>query len=147
MGLLRIDAQLTATELDDVDAVASAFSHLLGTTDVVEVTGDRSHHGAELLLMRASVKRKADLRTCLDRLGDGLLRAVSEELDQRLDDSGQVHLRLDLHALVSGVVRLHSGQGSMVKIKMKFQSWPGEVLEEVILEELGRIDRAGETNP
>ena len=46
MGLLRIDAQLTATELDDVDAVASAFSHLLGTTDVVEVTGDRSHHGA-----------------------------------------------------------------------------------------------------
>ena len=39
MGLLRIDAQLTATELDDVDAVASAFSHLLGTTDVVEVTG------------------------------------------------------------------------------------------------------------
>lgn len=84
--------------------------------------------------MSLTLKRKEAIES-LKKLGDDVLTDILKEgIEKRIDDSKNLHIRLELSKLVAGEISLADKKttSSTVKGKFKIESYPGEKSSEVI---------------
>tara|TARA_B110000438_G_scaffold2346_1_gene2439 strand:+ start:304 stop:552 length:249 start_codon:yes stop_codon:yes gene_type:complete len=78
----------------------------------------------------------------LKRLGNKTLDSILEDgIEKRIDDSKNLHIRLELSKLVSGEIYLSNNKttSATVKGKFKIESYPGDSVTEVITDLIEKI--------
>ncbi len=114
--------------------IEDALSWLAGDDAEISTEKVRSYHGARLLMIRATIKRKKAAQASIANLGGDLLESLSDksELISHIDDGNALHLRLDLASLVKGEIRLAEQFGTeVVKGRIKLEVYPGQQALEI----------------
>ena len=85
--------------------------------------------------MTAEINKRGKATRSLARLGKVALESLLLELDQRMDESNVIHIRLDLTDLLSQKITLvASGERRTVKGRAKLEVYPGSNPEDVARE-------------
>ena len=110
-----------ATEVRE--RVERAMLNAIGEAEL-EVTSTQGHHGNEILIIEAHLKgrRAGDL---LGRLPSADLRRVIETASERIDDSCNLHIRIDKQKAFKGEVVLASDDDA-IAIRMKVTAFPAK---------------------
>ena len=110
-----------ATEVRE--RVERAMLNAMGEAEL-EVTSTQGHHGNEILVIEAHLKgqRAGDL---LGKLSSADLRLVIETALGRMDDSCNLHIRIDKQKAFNGEVALASNDDA-IAIRMKATAFPAK---------------------
>ncbi|MDP6869392.1 MAG: RNA-binding domain-containing protein [Candidatus Poseidoniaceae archaeon] len=132
MGVHYIAWHATASGVEDEFVIADAMSWLVGNNEIVEIEETSSYYGSNLHVITAELKSKGAATKSLQRLGPDALEEILSTLEQRIDDEKTIHIRLDLHDLISGKINLADvGNRPTIKGKTKLQVYPGDDVLEV----------------
>ena len=121
--------------LDQMELIEDSLKWIAGEKSSIEITKDKSFHGAKQYYIEAKNNNKKDSKKSLERLGEEVLRDILElGVQARVDDNKIFHIRLELGKLVRGEVSLADEKtvSSTVKGKFKIESYPGDSTIEVI---------------
>jgi len=146
MGLHSVSWSVNVSAIDQMKLIEDSLKWIAGEKSSIEITKDKSFHGANQYYIEAKNNNKKDSQKSLERLGEEVLREILElGVQIRVDDNKLFHIRLELSGLVRGEVSLANEEtvSSTVKGKFKIESYPGDSTIEVIsnlIEEL--IDSA-----
>ena len=146
MGLHSVSWSVNVSALDQMKLIEDSLKWIAGEKSSIEITKDKSFHGAKQHYIEAKNNNKKDSQKSLERLGGEVLREILElGVQTRVDENKLFHIRLELSELVRGEVSLANEKtvSSTVKGKFKIESYPGDSTIEVIsnlIEEL--IDSA-----
>ena len=146
MGLHSVSWSVNVSALDQMKLIEDSLRWIAGEKSSIEITKDKSFHGAKQYYIAAKNNNKKDSQKSLERLGGEVLREILElGVQTRVDENKLFHIRLELSELVRGEVSLANEKtvSSTVKGKFKIESYPGDSTIEVIsnlIEEL--IDSA-----
>ena len=146
MGLHSVSWSVNVSALDQMKLIEDSLRWIAGEKSSIEITKDKSFHGAKQYYIEAKNNNKKDSQKSLERLGEEVLREILElGVQTRVDENKLFHIRLELSELVRGEVSLANEKtvSSTVKGKFKIESYPGDSTIEVIsnlIEEL--IDSA-----
>ena len=106
---------------EDEDRVEGALRTLLPEDFDVERMTSEGHHGDRIVVLSARVERADEMRHVLSRLREaGVLDAIDDELDERLDDNNSLFVHLDKQAAARGDVRLGEG----IALRAKVEAYP-----------------------
>jgi len=118
-----------------MELIEDSLKWIAGEKSSIEITKDKSFHGAKQYYIEAKNNNKKDSKKSLERLGEEVLRDILElGVQARVDDNKIFHIRLELGKLVRGEVSLADEKtvSSTVKGKFKIESYPGDSTIEVI---------------
>jgi RNA binding exosome subunit len=149
MGVHNISWSARRSAHASGQVIEDALSWLAGDDAEITTEMTRSYHGARILMIRASVKRKKAALTSIANLGENLLNSLTEDsgLSSRIDDDNALHLRLDLASLVKGEIRLAEAVGTeVVKGRIKLEVYPGQKPLEIAIETLAECARIADKN-
>ena len=139
MGVHHVSWQTTASGVEDEYIHAAAIAWLVGDDELVEIERMDSYHGSPIHVVRAKIKNRSKATKSLSRLGPELLNELKNDLDNRMDDSNVIHIRLDLLDLLAGKITLTlPGERTTVKGRAKLEVYPGNVVDEVAFNTLDK---------
>ena len=139
MGVHHVSWQTTASGVEDEYIHAAAIAWLVGDDELVESERMDSYHGSPIHVVRAEIKNRSKATKSLSRLGPELLNELKNDLDNRMDDSNVIHIRLDLLDLLAGKITLTlPGERTTVKGRAKLEVYPGNVVDEVAFNTLDK---------
>ena len=139
MGVHHVSWQTTASGVEDEYIHAAAIAWLVGDYELVEIERMDSYHGSPIHVVRAEIKNRSKATKSLSRLGPELLNELKNDLDNRMDDSNVIHIRLDLLDLLAGKITLTlPGERTTVKGRAKLEVYPGNVVDEVAFNTLDK---------
>ena len=139
MGVHHVSWQTTASGVEDEYIHAAAIAWLVGDDELVEIERMDSYHGSPIHVVRAEIKNRSKATKSLSRLGPELLNELKNDLDNRMDDSNVIHIRLDLLDLLAGKITLTlPGERTTVKGRAKLEVYPGNVVDEVAFNTLDK---------
>ena len=139
MGVHHVSWQTTASGVEDEYIHAAAIAWLVGDDELVEIERMDSYHGSPIHVVRAEIKSRSKATKSLSRLGPDLLNELKKDLDNRMDDSNVIHIRLDLLDLLAGKITLTiPGERTTVKGRAKLEVYPGNVVDEVAISTLDK---------
>ncbi len=126
-------AYCQATEDEDLVAEAVSAAVSGGTPSEERVEGQ---FGSSVMVLSRRVEHAADLRATWDRWTQAdLPRELLRDLDDRLDDDGVLHFRLDKQKAAQGQLRLRR-EADAIDVKVKLKAYPAKP------EEIRRVARA-----
>ena len=135
MGLHHISWKSTSSGVEDEYIHAAALSWLVGSDEYVEIERLNSYHGSPVHSVTAEINKRSKATKSLARLGKVALESLLLELNQRMDESNVIHIRLDLLDLLSQKITLAvSGGRRTVKGRAKLEVYPGSNPEDVASE-------------
>jgi len=119
---ILVDAFVNATE--DEDKVRAAISNIIGPQADVGSEVLEGSFGNPIIVLRARLKKKADVKPALERIvtSEFFVRSI-EMMQDRLDDDLFYHLRLDKADAYVGVPRLWTG-GESIDLRLKIVTYP-----------------------
>ena len=130
----RLDFRVLQHATEDHDRVASALRFASGT-DAVNESRAEGYHGNTIILLEVSLTSRPDLEAFWGRVRDfGLCSGVGENLEERINEDGELYIRFDKQEAVNGKLALSPGDDVI-------QAW-GRVLATVKGQE-ARVDRGG----
>ena len=135
MSLHGVTWRVNASALDNMDLLEDSLKWVSGEKSIINRTKDKSFHGSEQYLIVAQTQKRKEAIESLKKLGDDVLTDILKEgIEKRIDDSKNLHIRLELSKLVAGEISLADKKttSSTVKGKFKIESYPGEKSSEVI---------------
>jgi len=135
MSLHGVTWRVNASALDNMDLLEDSLRWISGDKSTINRSKDKSFHGSEQYSIVAQTQKKKEAIESLKKLGENVLTDILEEgIDKRIDDSKNLHIRLELSKLVAGEISLANKKtvSSTVKGKFKIESYPGEETSEVI---------------
>ena len=135
MGLHSVTWRVNTSALDNMDLVEDSLKCISGENSIINKTKDKSFHGAQQYSITAQIKKKKESIISLKKLGDEILKKILEDgIENRVDDSKYLHVRLELDKLVSGEICLANKNttSATVKGRFKIESYPGDSIIEVI---------------
>ncbi len=135
MSLHGVTWRVNASALDNMDLLEDSLRWISGDKSTINRSKDKSFHGSEQYSIVAQTQKKKEAIESLKKLGENVLIDILEEgIDKRIDDSKNLHIRLELSKLVAGEISLANKKtiSSTVKGKFKIESYPGEDTSEVI---------------
>ena len=139
MGVHHVSWQTTSSGVEDEYIHAAAIAWLVGDDELVEIERMDSYHGSPIHVVRAEIKNRSKATKSLSRLGPELLNELKNDLDNRMDDSNVIHIRLDLLDLLAGKITLTlPGERTTVKGRAKLEVYPGNVVDEVAFNTLDK---------
>ncbi|MGB0489381.1 MAG: RNA-binding domain-containing protein [Candidatus Poseidoniaceae archaeon] len=126
----RFSVRAHVSAMDHADVVQQAMEAWLGEVEV-ERSAYASHAGPTMLTLSVDLRRKSDLRKAWAGIDEAALNTLLVEVNDRLDDEGGLHFRIDLDGLVAGrVVLAPPGAPRSVKVRCKVAVYPGQTAEE-----------------
>lgn len=100
-----------------------AFAFVSGVDDP-QVEEAQGHHGNAISILRASLRRAADVRAFWQRVRTaGLMDRLVAELESRLDSRGQLFLRFDKQEAYQGRLKL-ARHDDVVSARGKVAAYP-----------------------
>jgi len=135
MSLHGVTWRVNASALDNMDLLEDSLRWISGDKSTINRSKDKSFHGSEQYSIVAQTQKRKEAIESLKKLGENVLTDILEEgIDKRIDDSKNLHIRLELSKLVAGEISLANKKtvSSTVKGKFKIESYPGEETSEVI---------------
>jgi len=127
----RAYAQATEEEERVVQALEAAVSGGVGSRDTLE-----GQFGNPVVVLRRRIERSEDLRSTWERWrGAGLLATLKDDLEERLDDDGVLHFRVDKQSAFGGTLAPARG-ADPIDIQVKLKAYPAKA------EEVRRVARA-----
>ena len=135
MGLHSVSWRVNVSALDQIKLIEDSLKWIAGEKSSIEITKDKSFHGAEQFTIVAKNMKKKDSRKSLERLGRDVLKELLENnIQLRIDEDKNFYVRLKLSELVKGEISLADRNtiSSTVKGKFKIESYPGDSIIDVI---------------
>ena len=135
MSLHSVTWRVNASSLDNLELVEDSLKWISGEKSIITVEKDKSFHGSKQYSIIARIQKRKEAVESLKRLGDKTLGIILEEgIENRIDDSKNLHIRLELSKLVNGEIYLANNNttSATVKGKFKIESYPGDSVIEVI---------------
>lgn len=135
MGLHSVSWRVNVSALDQSELIQDSLKWIAGEKSSIEISKDKSFHGAEQYTIVAKNMKKKDSRKSLERLGKDVLKELLENnIQLRIDENKNFYVRLKLSELVKGEISLADKNtvSSTVKGKFKIESYPGDSTIEVI---------------
>ena len=135
MGLHSVSWRVNVSALDRIKLIEDSLKWIAGEKSSIEITKDKSFHGAEQFTIVAKNMKKKDSRKSLERLGKDVLKELLENnIRLRIDEDKNFYVRLKLSELVKGEISLADRNtiSSTVKGKFKIESYPGDSTIDVI---------------
>ena len=135
MGLHSVSWRVNVSALDQIKLIEESLKWIAGEKSSIEITKDKSFHGAEQFTIVAKNMKKKDSRKSLERLGRDVLKELLENnIQLRIDEDKNFYVRLKLSELVKGEISLADRNtiSSTVKGKFKIESYPGDSTIDVI---------------
>ena len=135
MGLHSVTWRVNVSALDDCDLIEESLKWISGEKSTIQRIKDKSFHGGLQYTIVAQVNKKREAVSSLRKIGTKILKYILEEgIEIRVDDSKNLHIRLELAELVKGQVHLanRNTTAATVKGQFKIESYPGQSVIEVI---------------
>jgi len=135
MSLHSVAWRINASAIDNIDLLEDSLKWITGENALIEITKNKSFHGSEQYSVMAKTQKRKESIESLKKLGIKNLNLILKEgIGKRIDESKNLHIRLELKSLVAGEVCLASSKKSTATAKGKFkiESYPGETALEVI---------------
>ena len=135
MGLHSVSWRVNVSALDQSELIQDSLKWIAGEKSSIEISKDKSFHGAEQYTIVAKNMKKKDSQKSLERLGEDVLKELLENnIQLRIDENKNFYVRLKLSELVKGEISLADKNtvSSTVKGKFKIESYPGDSTIEVI---------------
>ncbi|MAK40338.1 MAG: hypothetical protein CL993_01245 [Euryarchaeota archaeon] len=128
MSLHRGVWEVYASAVDNVELITDALKWLSGENSKIEIEKEKSVFGSLQTTIRSSMNSK-DARFSLNLLSEDSKSALmnNNEIERRIDDDKNFHIRIKLSDLVMGDVKLSDSQEDViVKGKFKIEAYPGD---------------------
>ena len=128
MSLHRGVWEVYASAVDNVELITDALKWLSGENSKIEIEKEKSVFGSLQTMIRSSMNSK-DARFSLNLLSEDSKSALmnNNEIERRIDDDKNFHIRIKLSDLVMGDVKLSDSQEDViVKGKFKIEAYPGD---------------------
>ena len=135
MSLHGVSWRVNVSALDQSELIQDSLKWIAGEKSSIEITKEKSFHGAEQYTIVAKNMNKKDSKKSLERLGENILpELLKNNIRLRVDENKNFYVRLKLSELVKGEVSLadNNTSSSTVKGKFKIESYPGDSAIEVI---------------
>ena len=134
MGLHSVSWRVNVSALDQSELIQDSLKWIAGEKSSIEISKDKSFHGAEQYTIVAKNMKKKDSRKSLEKLGKDVLKELLENIQLRIDGDKNFYVRLKLSKLVKGEISLADRDtiSSTVKGKFKIESYPGDSTIDVI---------------
>ena len=130
---LRIETFCYATEKEEL--VSQTFRDLIGT-DEFQTDVSESEHGNQMLILQHMATKQREMDEIFSRLGKELLQALSDDLENRIDEDCVFYTRLDKQRAVCGEYRV-AHHGDVISITGKVASNPAR--KEVAMENMSQF--------
>ena len=130
---LRIETFCYATEKEEL--VSQTFRDLVGT-DEFQTDVSESEHGNQMLILQHMATKQREMDEIFSRLGKELLQALSDDLENRIDEDCVFYTRLDKQKAVCGEYRV-AHHGDVISITGKVASNPAR--KEVAMENMSQF--------
>ena len=99
---------------EDRDKVLSALRAVAGPGEVGE-TRAAGYHGNPIFILETAMGGRAELEGFWERVrSSGLCGGVAENLEERINDEGELFIRFDKQMAVGGTLALSSGEDVVV---------------------------------
>ena len=122
---VKVKAVCYATE--DEDLIHDVMMTLTGAEDDESFDVDISEglHGNPITVIDANLTHNKEYERLFRNIGEGSLRTVLEEIEQRVDDDCILYMRLDKQKAVQGVYEI-SHSGDVISITAKIVAHPAK---------------------
>ena len=130
---LRIETFCYATEKEEL--VSQTFRDLVGT-DEFQTDVSESEHGNQMLILQHMATKQREMDEIFSRLGKELLQALSDDLENRIDEDCVFYTRLDKQRAVCGEYKV-AHHGDVISITGKVASNPAR--KEVAMENMSQF--------
>ena len=122
MSLHGVTWRVNASALDNMDLLEDSLRWISGDKSTINRSKDKSFHGSEQYSIVAQTQKKKEAIESLKKLGENVLTDILEEgIDKRIDDSKNLHIRLELSKLVAGEISLANKKTVSSTVKGKFK--------------------------
>ena len=130
MGLHRGVWEVYASAVDDVELITDSLKWLSGNKPQIEKKQEKSVFGSIQTILKTSMNSK-DARLSLANLSEESKEKLrkNNEIERRIDEQKNFHIRIKLSDLVMGIVKLSEKEEDViVKGKFKIEAYPGDDL-------------------
>lgn len=126
LKVLRLEMSVLVHATEDTKKVKRAIKEVLPShlreTPNLRVEELEGHYGNPIKLIKFTLEKSEWATTIMEsfinRFSDQTLRQIASNLDQYLDKEGNLFLRLDKQAALSGVLQLRQDDAIRIKIKL-----------------------------
>ena len=119
MGIHHVTCRLTASGLDNVSVIIEAMSWLCGGEELLVVDKTKSFHGPQINLVTAKIKKNKQIKEFFGKLISGDFNKILDNLEQRIDSSNTLHMRLCLDSLIGQKITFSDAKSKTVKCNVK----------------------------
>ena len=122
---MKVKAVCYATE--DEDLIHDVMVDLIGSDDeeLFDVDISEGLHGNPITVIDANLSHNKEYERLFRNIGEGPLKIVLDEIEQRVDDDCVLYLRLDKQKAVQGVYEI-SHSGDVISITAKVVAHPAK---------------------
>ncbi|UEC43623.1 MAG: hypothetical protein METHAR1v1_1570004 [Methanothrix sp.] len=121
----RVTFRAFVASTEDDEKVREALS-LFVPRESISKTSVTGHHGNVILVLTAALRKKEGRKffdLLRERLSERELARLRREVEERVDDECNLHLRLDKQAAYRGEVRLIDA-GDAISVQAHLESYP-----------------------
>ncbi len=122
MGFHSLSFRTFCQATEDDAKVIQALKFASGAEDV-ERTVSEGYHGNKITVLTAWVRRKKQIDTFFSKLGRDDLLSLSETLDKRVDEDGDLFLRLDKQKAFLGELKVLDGE-DVISVRGSVKAYP-----------------------
>ena len=122
---VKVKAVCYATE--DEDLIHDVMMQLTGIEDEESFDVDISEglHGNPITVIDANLSHNKEYERLFRNIGEGPLRIVLDEIEQRVDDDCILYMRLDKQKAVQGIYEI-SHSGDVISVTAKIVAHPAK---------------------
>jgi len=105
----RLDVRVFQHATEDRERVVGALRRVSGT-DEFRCSRADGHHGNPIAILETELTSRKDIEMFWGRLRDaGLFPGLEENLEERINDAGELFIRFDKQKAVEGALELSAG--------------------------------------
>ena len=119
MGIHHVTCRLTTSGLDNVSVIIEAMAWLCGDEELLVVDKTKSFHGPQINLVTAKIKKNKQIKEFFGKLISGNFNKILDNLEQRIDSSNTLHMRLCLDSLIGQKITFSDAKSKTVKCNVK----------------------------
>ncbi|MEC7255853.1 MAG: RNA-binding domain-containing protein, partial [Candidatus Thermoplasmatota archaeon] len=105
--------------LDNVSVIMEAMAWLCGDEELLVVDKTKSFHGPQINLVTAKIKKNKQIKEFFGKLISGDFNKILDNLEQRIDSSNTLHMRLCLDSLIGQKITFSDAKSKTVKCNVK----------------------------
>lgn len=129
MRIERINVNAVVYSTEDIEKVGEAIATLFPFEFEIEVTDATGHYGNPLKFLEVKLTKKREIDEFLKHLFSSLARKdiqyLLETLEERVDEEGVLHLRIDKQRAYLGELELVEG-GDAIVVRIKIVTYPAK---------------------